>query len=380
MAAKKDLAQLLQALTAAGGSARESELRAATGWAGEHLTMVLDDARERLLARPVATKPQKDTAWVAVDVLIARCPWKPAQILKALGGQEMSTRELARLAKSPEVAMGLVLRRMARAKRIKLAAFDGLRKWVPFERHIAPGGWRPEPYDGDLLALIAQHQPMRLEHLAELTGRGRVYTRARVHALRRAGKLAIRGVDGSWRYVLPDYVRTPAEIEQDILLRCEDVGGDCLKWSGARNKQGHPLVRHDGNITRVDMVLWTAVHGKELKKGHTLIQTCETPGCCNHEHHKHVTRSAAMRKAFAAIGFGGEKHGSRVSAAIRHKVGSLSPEQVELIRTSPLTGAELARQLGKTKSVVQDARAGRSYRDYVAASPFSGLGGRSAAC
>ncbi len=273
MTTKKNLAQLLQALTAAGGSARESELRAATGWEAEHLAIVLEDARERLLARPVATKPQQDTAWVAVDVLIARCPWKPAHILKAIASQEMSTRELARLAKSPEVAMGLVLRRMARAKRIKLAAFDGLRKWVPFERHIAPGGSRPEPYDGDLLALIAKHQPMRLEHL---------------------------------------------------------------------------------------------------------VQTCETPGCCNHDHHKQVTRSAAMRKAFAAIGFGGEKHGRLVSAAIRHKVGSLSPEQVELIRTSPLTGAELARQLGKTKSVVQDVRAGRSYREYPVASPFAGLGGRSA--
>jgi len=378
MATKKNLAQLLQALTAAGGTARESELRAATGWDAEHLAMVLEDARERLLARPVATKPQKDTAWVTVDVLIARCPWKPSQILKVISGQQMSTRELAALAKSPEVPMGLLLRRMERAKRIKLAAFDGLRKWVPFGRYIAPGGSRPEPYDGDLLALIAQHQPMRLEHLAELTGRGRVYTRQRVQALRREGKLAIRGVDGSWRYVLPDYVRTPAEIEQDILLRCEDVGGDCLRWSGARSPQGHPLTRHDGNVKRVDIVLWTAVHGKELKKGHTLTRTCETPGCCNHEHHKQVTRSAAMRKAFAAIGFGGQKHGSRVSAAIRHKVGSLSPEQVELIRTSPLTGAELARQMGKTKSVVQDARAGRSYRDYVVTSPFAGLGGRSA--
>ncbi|ABM32918.1 hypothetical protein QRO08_09660 [Paracidovorax citrulli] len=378
MTTKKARTQLLQALTAAGGSARESELRAATGWDAERLAIVLEDARERLLARPVATKPQKDTAWVAVDVLIARCPWKPARILKALTGQEMSTRELAELAQSPELAMGLVLRRMARAQRIKLAAFNGHRKWVPFGRYIAPGGSRPEPYDGDLLALIAQHQPMRLEHLAELTGRGRVYTRQRVHKLRRAGKVNIRGVDGSWRYVLPDYVRTPADIEQEILLRCEPVGCDCLRWSGARSPQGHPLTRHDGNVKRVDIVLWTAVHGKELKKGHTLTGTCETPGCCNHEHHKQVTRGAAMRKAFASIGFGGEKHGRLVSAAIRHKVGSLSPEQVELIRTSPLTGAELARQLGKTKSVVQDARAGRSYRDYVVASPFAGLGGRSA--
>jgi len=87
-----------------------------------------------------------------------------------------------------------------------------------------------------------------------------------------------------------------------------------------------------------------------------------------------------MKIAFAAIGFGGAKHGRKVSEAVRHKIGVLTPAEVELIRTSELTGAELSIQLGKTKSVVNNVRAGKTYRDYsqATANPFAGLLGRGA--
>ena len=69
-----------------------------------------------------------------------------------------------------------------------------------------------------------------------------------------------------------------------------------------------------------------------------------------------------------------------VFEAVRHKIGVLTPAEVELIRTSELTGAELSIQLGKTKSAVNNVRAGKTYRDYsqAAANPFAGLLGRGA--
>lgn len=370
-----DMAAVMAAL--AGGRAHEDALRAALGGCDERLQAALAELHAHVKATRVKIPSVAGFHWVDCDAIVARCPWTPEQALAAIKAKPYSSRELAVVAQCEVESMRLLLRRMERDQLIKTKAFHGHRRWIPFTQKVAHGGSRTPVRPQRLLTLIAKHQPVRLELLVELTGRGRLYLRERVHKLRRAGKVEILGVDGSWLYVLAGYERSPQDIERDILLRCEDVGGDCLKWSGAKNKQGRPVMRHDGNTRRVDMVLWTAVRGKPLRNGYALVQTCETPGCCNHEHHKAVTRGEAMKQAFATIGFGGDKHGRRVSEAIRHKVGSLSADEVALIHASPLSGAELARQLGKTKSVVSSVRAGKAYRDYSRpTSPFAGLGAR----
>lgn len=373
MALKDDMDRVMAALE--DGRAHEDALCAALGGTREHLLEVLAKLQEQVRVKRVKIPSIAGFFWVDCGSIIARCPWGPDQVLQALqDGQRFTSRELEAMAGSAKEPMSLLLRRMEFEKQIKQMGVNGLRKWIPFSRHVANGGERKPVRNDTLLRMISKHQPVRLEKLMELTGRGRIYLRERVHKLRRKGKVCILGLDGSWLYTLPGYQRSAQDVEREILLRCEDAGGDCLKWSGAHNKQGHALVRHDGNVRRVDIVLWTAVHGKAIKPGHTLVRTCETPGCCNHDHHKQVTRSAAMKKAFAEIGFGGEVHGRRVSQAVRHKIGSLTPDEVELIRTSPLNGAKLARQMGKTKSVVNGVRSGKCYRDYSQpANPFAGL-------
>lgn len=378
MAMTDDIARLLNLVGTE--KVHESYLRAVTGWDAETLQKVLESAQRHVLLYPANARTYPDPMWVAVDTLLARCPWTDAQVLAAVKAEARSTRELAQLSGSPEKSMRLLLRRMERARRIKQVAYEGIRKWVPYGRKVHIGGTQPDVLDETLLALIAQHQPVKLEQLQEHVGRGRIFLRVRVHKLRRAGKVKIFGVDGSWAYTLPGYERPAKDLGRDILLRCEEVEGECLKWDGAHSTQGHALMRYGNNTTRVDIVLWTAVRGKVLKPGYTLVRTCDTPGCCNHAHHKAVTRSEAMKIAFAAIGFGGAKHGRKVSEAVRHKIGVLTPAEVELIRTSELTGAELSIQLGKTKSVVNNVRAGKTYRDYsqAAANPFAGLLGRGA--
>lgn len=373
MSLKIDMAQMMAILDER--NARESELLATTGWSAAQLARVLAALHQRVAALPYRPGAVADTFWTSAAKMIARCPWDRKRVLQELATGERGTRELARLAASAEAPMRALLRRMEYEKRVKLLAFDGRRKWVLASRPPGvPGGW-PQVSDDELLALISEHQPVKLMHLVELIGRGRLYIRTRVGRLRQQGLVRHDVVGDSWRYSLATRERTAEEVEQALLLRCRDVGGDCLKWDGAHSRQGHALVRHDDNIRRVDMVLWTVVHGKPLAAGHTLARTCETPGCCNHGHHRQVTRGEAMKIAFDALGKPWrEAHGLRLSAALRNKLGVLTPERLELVRTSKESSTALAKQFDCATDVVASARRGDSYRDSARlAHPFAGL-------
>ncbi len=373
MSLKNDMAQVLAILDER--NARESELLTTTGWSAQKLARVLAALHQRVLALPYRPGTTGAAHWRSAAKVIARCPWDRAQVLQALAAGEQGTRELAKLAASAEAPMRTLLRRMEREKRVKLVAFDGRRKWVLASRPSGPpGGW-PQVSDDELLALIAEHQPVKLMHLVELTGRGRLFIRSRVGLLRRQGLVRHDVAGDSWRYSLVSRERTAQEVEQTILLRCQDVGGDCLKWDGAHSRQGHALMRHDNNIRRVDVVLWSVVHGKPLPAGYTLVRTCETPGCCNHSHHRRVTRREAMKIAFDALGRPWrEAHGLRLSAAMRGKVGVLTPERLNLVRTSKESSTALAKQFDCATDVVASARRGDSYRDSARlAHPFAGL-------
>lgn len=358
-----ELAQVVSALNSERMS--EADLQAMLG-SQEKFKRVTAALYKRVLAKRFKIPNLPGFFLKGTDPIIERCPWTREQVLAHITGNPCTSSALASAAKSEVEPMCLLLRRMQAEQLIKITSIRGKghRRWVPMAHFVPNGGERKPVRNDKLLSLIRRHQPASLELLAELTGRGRIYLRERIHKLRRAGQVQIVGVDGGWRYAAAGYQPSPEDIGRAILLRCEDVGGDCLKWDGAHNAQGHALMRHGGNTQRVDKVLWEVVHGKRLFKGHTLVRTCETPGCCQHEHHRATTRSHAMKIAFAAIGFGGEEHGRRVAAAVRSKTGCLTDQEVQMIRTSPLSGAELARQLGKSKSAVNNVRSGRAYRDY----------------
>ena len=356
------------------GTARESEIQAKTGWELHYMRSTLAMMRKELYAKPSKTGSTGDAPWIAVDTVIARSVWTEADALAAIAKGDFTTMELVGQSGCGYEPLRLLLARMERDKKIRRLASKGVRRWVLASRKRKVPNKRAPLRAERLLKLIAKHQPVKLEALAELAGRGRFYVRGRLTALRKRGLVKHDVLGESWRFVLADYVRPVEDIGREILLRCKDAGGDCLTWDGAHTPQGHPLVRYGDNVQRVDKVLWTVVHGKTLKDGYTLMRTCETPGCCNHDHHKQATRSESMTAAFKAIGFGGAAHGRKVSAATRDKVGVLTPEQVKLARTSEKTGKALALELGCTPSVVSAARRHETYRDY--SNPFAGLGAR----
>ncbi|WP_103018124.1 hypothetical protein [Alicycliphilus denitrificans] len=356
---------------------RDADLAAMLGNKPEKFRVITAELQRRVLAKRIKIPYQPGVYWASTEPIIARCTWTPEQVLEHIQAKPCTIGELAAAAKCSPEPMRLMLRRMEYEKLAKVTSINGkgMRRWIPYTQPVTKGGARRPVKRRELLAQIALHQPVRLELLVEIFDRGRIYMRGLVGKARRAGKVRIVQVDGSWLYALADYERPAEDIGREIELRCEDVGGDCLKWSGARNLQGHPLIRHGGNTVRVDKVLWEVVHGKVLREGYTLVTTCETPGCCNHDHHKQVTRSQAMKKAFADIGFGGVVHSRRTFEAMRSRPGVFTAEDVQMIRESTLNARELAEQTGFSKTSINDVRSGRTYKHYGPASqPTSVMG------
>ncbi len=363
---------------------RPSDLRDAHGWSGRETIRVLAQLRARRIAHPLKCGSTGNGYWMTEDAIIATgCPWTQEQILAELRQQPLKQWQLCALAKATKTAMSLQLRRMEQAGTAKVIAKKGGRFWATADYRVRERGeaskLKPVRLDR-LLRYVEKHQPVKLEVLAEHFGRGRLYMRSRMGKLMDKGKIkhSVSGA-GSYRYVLPDWQPSVEDLHVNIKLRLQEVEGGCTRWDGVHSKQGQALVKHGSGPTRVDKVLWTVVHGKKIKKGNTLVAKCGNVWCCTHEHHKQVSRGEAMKQKFQAIGFGGERHGAAVAAAVRNRPDRFTPEQLQVIRTAPLTDSTLAAILGKSKSTIASARSGRTYRDYshlqAPASPFSGLGG-----
>lgn len=364
---------------------RPSELQALTVQTKKEVGTALEALRAQRLAMPTKPGSTGDAPWISADALIASdCPWTAEMVLEELRQQPLKQWLLCALSKSTKIAMSLLLDRMSKNGQAKQIAKKGGRFWAAPEYRVRARGeaskLKPVRLDA-LERYVTKHQPVKLEAIAEHFERGFFYVRSRMGQLLDQGRVKHSVVGrNSYRYVMPDWEPSVADLHEQILLRLEEVEGGCTRWEGAHSKQNHPLVRHDGSPKRVDIVLWTVVHGKTLKAGHTLVSKCGNPWCCTHDHHKQVTRGTAMKERFAAIGFGGRKHGAAVAAAVRNQPGKFTDEQLELIRTSTLKSHQLAEQLGRSKSTIINVRSGRTYRDYSqttgAATPFTGLGAR----
>lgn len=365
---------------------RPSDLQAATGLTAKEVHAALAELCRRRMALPLKAGSRGDALWISADALIARdCPWTPEMVLHELRQQPLKQWQLCALSGANKIAMSLVLRRMAENGQAKQIAKKGGRFWAAPEYRVKARGeaskLKPVRLDR-LVRYVEKNQPVKLEAIAEHFGRGFFYIRSRMGKLLDKGKVKHSVVGrSSYRYVMPDWAPTVDDLHEQILLRMEEVEGGCTRWEGAHNKQKHPLVRHDRKPKRVDIVLWTVVHGKKIKPGHTLVSKCGNPWCCTHEHHKQVTRGEAMAQSMRAIGFGGPKHGAAVAAAVRKQPGRFTPEQLAFIKTAPLTDSTVAALLCKSKSTIASARSGRTYKDYghlvrCAATPFTGLGAR----
>lgn len=152
----------------------------------------------------------------------------------------------------------------------------------------------------------------------------------------------------------------------------EDAG--CLVWSGRMHSQNSaPLADHDGARWMVRRLLLTLL-GKPPARGAVVRCICETPGCINPEHLRVLTRSRHMAEAATAPTRNEVLRRARIAATKQARHARLTPEQVQWVRTSPLSGAEVARQLGVHRSLTNRIRRGAAWAQ--PGNPWAGLGAR----
>lgn len=131
----------------------------------------------------------------------------------------------------------------------------------------------------------------------------------------------------------------------------------CIEWQGAKSSAGYGQRRVSGKLLYVHRLAYEAEHG-EIPKGLVIRHTCDNPACYNNEHLILGTQKDNMQDC--------SKRG-RINKTVKARgeaqgLAKLNQESVNLIMSSPLSGAKLATQLGVSRSTVNRVRSGKTWR------------------
>ena len=141
--------------------------------------------------------------------------------------------------------------------------------------------------------------------------------------------------------------------------------GDCLVWTGSASDGRRPMIWIDGRSLGARRLVYTLVHGP-IKQGRRIGVKCDNELCLNPEHlvakfrsqeTKGKPRDAAFKAKVAA--------GKRANSA-------LTPDLINLVRTSPLNNCALGREIGLNHQTIAKIRRHEIWKNY--SSPFAGLG------
>ena len=171
--------------------------------------------------------------------------------------------------------------------------------------------------------------------------------------------------------------------------------GECVVWSGSARKEtalhripharlmtlrdhlGDKFVENKVPQQVVVRELMVELFTRKIRPAncirYSVIPECGCPICINPEHAKYMTFGQASKRAYERSPEGTRlMRAMRISKA-REKYRKLSDEDVIYIRTNQdKNGAQLARELGVCKEMVNGIRSGRFRKQYIA-TPFSGL-------
>lgn len=151
--------------------------------------------------------------------------------------------------------------------------------------------------------------------------------------------------------------------------RCRiDEETGCWLWSGAMSTDAGggrvPIVWHEGRASSALRVVY-ALSGRTVRKGEIVWRACRHDHCLNPAHLLSGTRKqwGAWRKAngFAAI----RPEAWAASMLAKRKDGELDSDTVSMIRSSPETGAELARRLNVSKTAISRVRRWQTWAETV---------------
>lgn len=141
---------------------------------------------------------------------------------------------------------------------------------------------------------------------------------------------------------------------------------DCWLWTGKSRLKGYGYIGIGGKFGRHELshrVAWTLTHGPISEDGpgyhgYVVMHTCDNRLCCNPAHLRLATQAENVADMHAkARGYTGPRlHGSE------HGMAKLTEDLVQEIKTSPESGAVIARRLGMTRGTINRIRRGNGWQ------------------
>jgi hypothetical protein len=146
----------------------------------------------------------------------------------------------------------------------------------------------------------------------------------------------------------------------DRLNRYTKASGDCLAWTGYRDKHGYGRMSFEGKPRKVASVVWESIHGA-IPTGKCILHTCDNPPCVRGSHlyagsRKQNTRDAIQRGRLDVqswIQYGEKHHNAKLT---RKRV-----EYAKLLREQGMSYAKIAIRLGVAKQTAMSAVKGNTW-------------------
>lgn len=152
-----------------------------------------------------------------------------------------------------------------------------------------------------------------------------------------------------------------------LAARCDvDEETGCMAWKHNCCNGTDPRAKLGGKKINVRREVWKHAHPDKLLSPKSFVGVnCHEPLCVNPDHVVSRSRSQAIK--------GAKRQQSSIIKGVmtRRRNSKLPQDKVAEILVSPLSGPQMAREVGVCVSMVNYIRAGKVRRDY--SSPFAGL-------
>lgn len=138
-----------------------------------------------------------------------------------------------------------------------------------------------------------------------------------------------------------------------LLAQVDTSGGPaaCHPWGGATNEAGYGIMRWNGKMRRVHVIVWELAHGRSMQPGMLGCHHCDNPPCANW---RHVYEGTPKRNYQDQVERGRNSPPPRFVGTAHH-AAKLTEAQVYEIRAERDRGAPLgilAERFGVSKPVI----------------------------
>jgi len=134
------------------------------------------------------------------------------------------------------------------------------------------------------------------------------------------------------------------------------ASSDCIQWLGAKNTKGYGICRVGQKTVRVHRFVAAMVYGP-IPTDMVVRHLCNNPSCVRIEHlrpgtHKQNVRDMILAERDRMLGE-------------RNPSAKLSETQVRAIKYSRVSGQQLAKEYGVSRTCISEIKTGRKWRHVV---------------